>query len=262
MEALNGIPTVLYKYRSWSDQYQKKLLTDNQIYFAAPEQFNDPFDAALPYQYKEEEMTEANIFLKLIEIEKKAAPHKSDKEIHEAAYQRQASGIFKNGRYWQHFYPELKKTINQTFGICSLSSKRDNILMWSHYSESHKGFVVGLDTTIFFHTAKGQIGKVIYDVQFPKVGLFDSGITDIIRLLYTKSPLWEYEDEYRISIDRPKTVVILPDTAFKEIVIGCQMPEREKNEITKLVKSKFREAKLYEAMINLYEFKLDLIPIL
>jgi hypothetical protein len=108
MEALNGIPSILYKYRSWSDQYQKKFLTDNQIYFAAPEQFNDPFDAALPYQYKEEEMTDDNIFIKLIEIEKKAASHKSDAEIHEAAYKRQASGIFENGRYWQEFYPELK----------------------------------------------------------------------------------------------------------------------------------------------------------
>jgi len=262
MEALNGIPTILYKYRSWSDIYQKKLLTDNQIYFAAPEQFNDPFDAALPYQYKEEDMTPENIFLKLIEIEKKAAPHKSDREIHEAAYKRQSSGIFENGRYWQEFYPELKKTLNRTFGICSLSSKRDNILIWSHYSDSHRGFVVGLDSSIFYHTAKGQIGKVIYDMKFPKIGLFESGITDIIRLLYTKSPLWEYEEEYRISIDRPKTIVTLPESAFKEVVIGCQMPEKEKNEITKLVKEKFKNARLFEAMISLYEFKLDLIPIL
>lgn len=262
METLNGIPEILYKYRSWSDSYQKKLLTENQIYFAAPEQFNDPFDAALPYQYKEENMTPENVFRKLTEIEKKAAPHKSDAEIHAAAHQRQISGIFENGRYWQDFYPELKRIINRTFGICSLSSKRDNILMWSHYSDSHKGFVVGLDSSVLFHTARGQIGKVMYDMTFPKIELFDSGITDIIRLLYTKSPLWEYEDEYRISIARPKTIVTLPDSAFKEVVIGCQMPEHEKNAVTKLVKQKFKHAKLYEAMVSLYEFKLDLIPIL
>ncbi len=207
-------------------------------------------------------MTDDNIFLKLIEIEKEAAPHKSDTEIHEAAFKRQATGIFKNGRYWQEFYPELKKTINRTFGICSLSSNRDNILMWSHYSDCHRGFVVGLDSSVLYHTAKGQIGKVIYDMKFPKVGLFESGITDIIRLLYTKSPLWDYEDEYRISIDRPKTIVTLPASAFKEIVIGCQMPENEKNEIVKLVKEKFKDAKRYEAIISLYEFKLDLIPII
>jgi hypothetical protein len=40
------------------------------------------------------------------------------------------------------------------------------------------------------------------------------------------------------------------------------MPEHEKNAVTKLVKQKFKHAKLYEAMVSLYEFKLDLIPIL
>ena len=262
METLDRMPSTLYKYRSWSDKFHKRLLTDNELYFASADQFNDPFDAALPYQYKEEDMTDDNIFLKLIEIEKKASPHKSDMQIHEIAYKRQSSGIFKSGRYWEEFYPELKEIVNRTFGICSLSTEKDNILMWSHYSDCHKGFTVGLDTAIVFHTAKGQLMEVIYNMEFPKVGLFDSGVSDVIRLLYTKSPVWQYEGEYRLTIDRPRTTVMLPTSAFKEVVLGCKMPDREKNEVTRLVKDKFKNTKLYEAIISLREFKLDLIPII
>ena len=35
---------ILYKYRSWYDKNHKKCLTQNELYFAAPDDLNDPFD--------------------------------------------------------------------------------------------------------------------------------------------------------------------------------------------------------------------------
>jgi hypothetical protein len=39
---------ILYKYRSWSDEFQKKLLTEGVIYFPSPLDFNDLFDSCVP----------------------------------------------------------------------------------------------------------------------------------------------------------------------------------------------------------------------
>lgn len=48
IEFLENIPQPLYKYRQWTEpcvdkQYQRRILTDNELFLASAEQFNDPF---------------------------------------------------------------------------------------------------------------------------------------------------------------------------------------------------------------------------
>ncbi|MCH7534810.1 MAG: DUF2971 domain-containing protein, partial [Bacteroidetes bacterium] len=64
----------------------------------------------------------------------------------------------------------------RTFGetlICSLSANNSNILLWSHYSDSHRGFCIGFDTA----TTKLSIGL--------------NGLT--IRSLYRAPHLFKWE---------------------------------------------------------------------
>ena len=44
-------PDVLYKYRVWEHDYHKRILTEDEIYFASSADFNDPFDCAIPIRY-------------------------------------------------------------------------------------------------------------------------------------------------------------------------------------------------------------------
>ncbi|MBL7103181.1 MAG: DUF2971 domain-containing protein [Bacteroidales bacterium] len=37
------------------------------------------------------------------------------------------------------------KKQNDHYGILSLSAKWDNILIWGHYAEKHKGFCIGFN---------------------------------------------------------------------------------------------------------------------
>jgi hypothetical protein len=43
------VPQKLYKYRCWGDEYpnHKRLLTDNELFFASAGKFNDPFEFAV-----------------------------------------------------------------------------------------------------------------------------------------------------------------------------------------------------------------------
>ncbi|MBY0534436.1 MAG: DUF2971 domain-containing protein [Chitinophagaceae bacterium] len=268
MEFLSGIPQPLYKYRVWNSKYDvekfgQRPLTHNQVYLASPEEFNDPFDGALPFKYREEDMTPYNIFIKLSEIIRRERPDLSEEEVHKECWERQSSGVFEDGRYWKDYYEQFKKTIKERFGILSLAEERDNILMWSHYADSHKGYCVGFDKELLFSHCRGQIGTVLYDDRFPELILFDDSISSLIPFTVTKSKLWGYEKEFRIvKIDGAKEVVTLPNEAVLEIILGCKMPEEDKKEIYKIAAEKFPHAKLFEAKINLNSFKLDLIPIL
>ena len=39
-----------------------------------------------------------------------------------------------------------KRELNKRIGILCLSKKHDSILMWSNYTENHKGFVLGFNS--------------------------------------------------------------------------------------------------------------------
>ena len=83
------IPTILYKYRDWGNPYNKKLLTDNEVYFASPREFNDPLDCAIPFRYDEKDLTEENIFKKCYQLAKYAHPDWDDTRLHELAFKSQ-----------------------------------------------------------------------------------------------------------------------------------------------------------------------------
>ncbi len=263
MELLNNIPDILYKYRVWDDYYDKRILTDNEIYFASAEQFNDPFDSTLPYKFREEDLTPENIYTKLHEIGKMRFPEISEEELQHQCYERQMSGAFDNGKYWKDDYEEYKKEMYTKFGVMSLTSKNYNLLMWSHYSDSHKGFCVGLDKIILFEVTGGMIGPVNYCNEFPSVGLFDNNSHGLTRIFLTKFLDWKYEEEYRITkIGASRKIFNIPSQAVKEIILGYKMKDNYKDEIIQLAKEKFPNANIFESLMNPEKFELDMIPIL
>lgn len=267
-EFLKDVPQPLYKYRVWDDkcghvQYGQSILTQKQVYFAAAEQFNDPFDAALPFRYDPNDLTPENIFLKLIEVGRREMPGISEYELQQRAYERQHSGDFESGEYWKSHFPQFRKDINNRFGILSLTSKNDNLLMWSHYADSHRGYCVGMNKYTLYKSCGGTFIPAIYNDQIPYIPLFDTSSQTLTPLLATKSRVWEYEDEYRIiKSNGSKVAVEIPPEAIMEIVLGCNMAEEHKDAIFSLAKQEFPEARIFEARRNDEEFRLDLIPIL
>ena len=175
----------------------------------------------------------------------------------------------------------FEKTRNET-GILSLSKKKKNILMWSHYSDSHKGYVVGFDTThnFFQKKEKRQIAglqKIEYSKIRPKIPSYEQIMSQrkedaqqvVNSIFYTKSPHWEYEKEWRLikSLDtRHKERVIdgipiylfdFPLECIKEVVIGAMATDSLRSEIVRLVKSKY-QAKIFKAQISQTKFEVTL----
>lgn len=162
-------------------------------------------------------------------------------------------------------------------GILSVSLERSQPLMWSHYCDSHRGFVVGFDG-LHDYFQKGIQGKrgglrnIIYSQTRPSFPSFDdfSNHNPAEILLYYKSTHWSYERELRMlhnlehadcnkNIDPNGHRVYLfnfPVETVREVILGCQMPALLRNEVISLVREKYPNAKLYQAEMSKTEFNL------
>lgn len=200
---MNKIPKVLYKYRDWGLKFNKSILENFEIYFSSPSQFNDPFDSTIPVRY--DLLSKSEIIKKSYELLKDEDPFLSRKAIRSESKSRLKSGYYKNKKSQKEFQIEYR---NKNFGIFSLSSDPKNIIMWSHYSNSHKGFCVGFDTEKlleYIHSKFQHDGPIIdlYDVIYqaeypifdPKNLTAENFAEEPLRV---KSSSWKYESEYRL----------------------------------------------------------------
>jgi len=261
MDIHSEIPDILYKYRNWDDSYHRRVLTDNELFLSSADLFNDPFDASLPIQYPKEKLTKENIIKKLIEVDRPKYRGIDDDKRLKIANERFLECDYSSDEYWRDVNSRFKKR-DPIYGICSLTSKKDNLLMWAHYADSHRGICIGFDSSQLSASAHRIIEKVNYSDCFPKIKMFDEGYESWGSLITTKSKLWEYEDEYRITkIYGARKLFKINDLAFKEIVFGCKISQKHREEIISIAKSKDSIIKLYDCVTDDREFKLNLVEI-
>ena len=260
IDPLKDMPEVLYKYRDFNNEYHKRLLFNHELFFSSASQFNDPFDATLPFKYDEQELTPENIFKKYYSILRKKHPELRDKEIHKLAYEEQRKGHISDDRQQERFEENITKQIHETIGIVSLTTTPENILMWSHYSNSHTGFCIGLDAKFIFKKFEPNLSlqQIIYDSEIPRIGLFDSPTTYFTKILSTKSKLWGYEKEYRfIYRSFVNQTLDITAQAVKEVHLGAKMDQRTKFDLIQKIIDVFPNMKIFDCSISKSDFKVD-----
>src|SRR6218665_1281944 len=156
-------PEILYKYRNWTNDFNKNILLKNELYLSSPKDFNDPFDCRIPDNY----------FLL-------DTPDKIDQYIN-GVVERHMQLLISRDLNIVDEKKRMKEKLSdlgtiqlenekvtfdsqdERLGILCLSERWDSILMWSHYADLHKGYCVG------FHENKlresglfGKGGPVIY----------------------------------------------------------------------------------------------------
>ncbi|KLI43819.1 DUF2971 domain-containing protein [Brachyspira hyodysenteriae] len=129
--------------------------------------------------------------------------------------------------------------------ISSLSPTYDNFLMWSHYSNEHKGICIEYDISNF-----KKLNPNIERLIFKKVGyipeisfgnykhILESRDLDLtnsrfISLFYLKHKNWQYENEYRFIADTKEEYIHLP---IKSIYFGMNASNEDIELIINLVK--------------------------
>lgn len=130
-------PEFLYKYRHLEGEHRewtKRIITDSEFYYAKPSEFNDPFDCNIPENY----------FIPRTE-NKKREIKKWHKEFLEEKYpnmsrqaiRKKAREIYKSSNPREVINKMQEATYN--LGVFCLAEENDNILLRSHYANSHRG---------------------------------------------------------------------------------------------------------------------------
>jgi len=169
----------------------------------------------------------------------------------------------------------LKHTLSQFYGVTSLSYNRDNITMWSHYANGHKGIAIGLETDEIGSTEKGnkvEVFKVKYTQKRVSVyfdtnmkPIFNDNMTD---LLLTKSNIWSHEDEYRL-LFKSKLLNVEKDGysyqqinpfGIKVVILGAEVENKLIDDVIKVLSvEEFKHVKLFHSHLDYHEFKLMML---
>lgn len=250
-------PSIVYKYRNWIDNNHKDVLLKNQLYFSSPKDFNDPFDCTITPN------------LSLLDSEEKVRQYAhqlrddNEKTFPKSQVEDLVQRLLINRKKEQEFLNQLYfEGRADYYGVLSLTEKWNNILMWSHYADCHRGFCVGYWLQKFKNQNIFSGGLVDYpkNDDFPVFDpLHEDITTDFFTQSHSKGKDWCYEDEYRLlnvfypsKATKEDRTVVIPDNFFAEIVIGINASEETTNEILNLAKRK--EIKVYQAVKVPYKF--------
>ena len=252
-------PKFLYRYYRF-DEYTEKIFTNNEIYFQKPSKFDDPLDSKITYVLKGTKAEKRRWLKRNLAL---ARPELTEQDINEIS--SEPSNIKK---FFDDFCKRQSKRPDE-LGIYCLTTLRANILMWTHYSDNHKGFCLefGYQNDEFFQRAL----PVEYSKEMSTFNLLDTVVgeahknADIFaELLLIKAEDWEYQDEWRIvyTPDQggPGTHAF-PEKLLTGVILGLQVAPDNRNKIIKWCRDRKFKPKIYQTKLKGTEFGLDVIPI-
>ena len=182
-----------YKYRDMNEG-NLKIISEGTIRLSSPLDFNDPFDSTPAYDpasIDEWYKRRPDLFYK----------------VGKAFKVSPAKRIMDKGKMTQNLRRvvdsgEWSKALMQTFGVFCVSRNPCNALMWAHYADYHKGFMVEFKIDFSARTPRSLLEpmtplEVTYTKERPIID-WAAGAGKLELYLLTKSEDWAYEEEERI----------------------------------------------------------------
>lgn len=254
-----------YKYIPFgADKLSLNIITKGTIKFTCPLYFNDPFDCQ---PLVSTELVHENLGFKKAESILKGKSYNyferklERDEILSKLKRRIRSGDFISG---------LLKGV----GVLSLSRQYNNALMWSHYADYHKGFVVGFKYSkpddLQVNVQDTKVEEIIpYVVNYSKnkpVHIISSKEMDISFLL-AKDDVWGYENEERAFTWGEKPGIHKYDRAKRLhcVIAGAKISDEDlkllRNAVQKASIELGRKIKLKQARLSEKTYDLEFVDI-
>lgn len=280
-----------FKYTSLSTA--STIIESKSFRWSAPTLFNDPFDHQLGFVIEEApERFAAQLYdstLRLIfgDVEPRPNP--------ESAYFNMAMALRANrtrlpkdelmGRLRQgcmdvaynlHSHLDqlnaaLRDQLCRSRVFC-VTEARDNVVMWSHYGDEHRGVVFELACLEDLGNRLLAARKVEYSdrfLTFPSAESYAKHLTgevpfDLLPLIwqiaFTKHTGWSYEQEWRVHIPlyeaEGHSILPEPGAVFRAAIIGYRMPDAQAADFAAQAKVHLPEMRLFRAKLNATSFQL------
>jgi len=242
--ASGKLPTEIYKYIKISDEFLNSI-NEQQLRFVSAYDFNDPFDSQINHQTKwtKESIKEY--------VERKSQIYNEDARKNALEMPLELFGDF--------FEKALAKAISK-IGVSCFSSTSNNLLLWSHYANAHKGICLKFDITKDSNFFAWTL-PMHYSETYPICDYVVNSKQLVTKRIITKSIHWKYESELR-TLQKTAGNYKFNHLCLKEIIFGCKISEGEIAKVKSTLSSpllthlKFRQAKLHK-----FNFAIDIIDL-
>ena len=238
----------IYKYLPFNMNTLNILINGN-LYLASPDTLNDPFEGE--FILEGVNTIPSNKFLK-----KEGLP--------ESIKLEELQEIVK---------VKFKKYVHNQYGVSCFSKNKNNLLMWSHYADSHKGLCIIFDKEKLINSLKlnyteVSIDEIKYSNSFPKIkaNLSELG-SNFIRtenVFLRKLNQWKYENEVRIHYKIPENFtqrnLCFDYSSIFGVIEGEKFSEENKSLLTNIIRnqSNLNHLKWFKAKSNLVYRKMEI----
>ncbi len=303
------IPKSLFKYRPFdSNNHSLTILKNDLLNLSSPNEFNDPFDCSLTVSAPK--LGNASFIKNMDRIIDKADSEskftKEEKEnlresknfIHDFSklYAKKYPIKKVTGEYvrpdefaeinteiinkmLKESYNDIRSSIKDTRITC-FSEDNKSILMWSHYSDNHKGLCIEYN---FKELSNHDLGTRLLCPVFYQDELFDaseyiknsivndtreidepiivSHMADHFNMMMyelaalVKSKEWSYEKEWRFVSGFGVDLKFLRSPKPKAVYLGSKVFKEHKNEVLKIAKK--RNFNVYQMQMDESKFALN-----
>lgn len=195
---------------------------------------------------------------------------------------------------WSKEARDLRETMF-VFSTCEVLEGNhpcDNLYMWGHYGNGHRGVAIEFNATALGESLMKQDApdsqspwwKMDYNQEIPKIKCEDiieflmnanpdtnnlesygPKLSDVIRQrLHSKGKIWERENEWRLVFKNDETKLKfirydLPDNVIKAVYLGCRAAEQEQvqNDFVCETQRNFPSASVFLVKMRKGEYALD-----
>jgi hypothetical protein len=270
---------LVYKYRSINKNTIESLVNAT-LHFSNPNEFNDPFDSNIRTNFNG---ASGKIVKHILQTDGLWLPDK----IFDSNYE--------NEEYLNRDIEVLNKKHSDFYfrksAMCCFSKQKNNILMWSHYADSHKGIVLGfkviepsnMEEPGEFYFLKGNderfvnmfskngedpnilpIWPVLYSDNKPDELRIIEKTYDMFNKIRTKAKYWSYEEELRVIFLNPigDKNVEFDREILQEAYFGINTSESDA-ELIKSIISKYYNSDIhfYKAVNSQTHYELNFIEV-
>lgn len=236
-------PETLYKYVSNTSPETISSMASGNLFLKTPRCLNDPCECPLVIDM--DSLTE-------LSIQDLVIPNLSTNQFHNMISIDACKTMFpkvykecldKNRKKATIDVIQQMEYIRNRLFIGALSARKDSMLMWSHYGNSHKGFCLGYNVQGLIDTHKYFLLPVIYSDTIPYIDPEVAIKTNTLPLISiaTKSEDWSYEEEWRIvdfsmDVNEQRDQITIPLPYPNELIFGSQMPKEIQKQLKPIAK--------------------------
>jgi hypothetical protein len=247
----------LYKYRSLRGDaraFTERTVAHRELYFPTPDRFNDPFESRFVLSLG----TSTERVEKLARVIQKTDP----KITRDRAVALASDSILRAPATFEaDAQARLVDSMRGSIRMFSLAEHPDNILMWSHYADAHRGICLRFESsTCDLLQAAAPVRSS--DVAPTLDWAVDDPFATYVKVALTKSKLWAYEAEWRVILHPGQTTIqVLRPQAITGVVFGMETLESDRVAVRNWCDTAGLSIEYFEASREPNQYSIKMLPV-